>query len=188
MWTLKNSIIIVLLLFAAGLSGWSMLISKQPVSTVTSHLKQPDAFMENVVATIINKEGKPSLKIETPKMVHYAEDDTTDITTPHVTIFRHSPKPWYIDSDYAKTTQGISQIVFWSNVVIHHPSDSANPMTMMKTATLTIFPDKKIAETDQAVTLTQPDTTIHAIGMLTNLDDGTVKLLSEAKGEYVPST
>ena len=185
----RKSIIGILLLLAAGLSGWSMLISKETVTTLaTHHVEKPDAYMENVVTTILNKEGKPSLKIETPKMVHYAEGDTTRITTPHVTVYRQSPKPWTIDSRYAKATQGVGQILFWDNVVIHHPDDQVNPTTTMRTASLTVFPDKQIAKTDEAVVMKQPDTTIHAIGMLANLDDGTVKLISQARTEYVPSS
>jgi lipopolysaccharide export system protein LptC len=185
--TPRNSTIGALLLLAAGLSGWSMFMPKKSVPIiVNSQQEKPDAFMENVVATIFNKEGKPALKIETAKMTHFAEDDTTQMTTPHVTVYRQSPNPWYIDSDYAKSSQGIAQIIFWSNVVIHHPEDVVNPTTTMQTASLTVFPDKQIAQTNEAVTLTQPDTTIHAVGMLANLGSGTVKLISQARTEYVP--
>ena len=183
----RNLIISLLLLIAAGLSAWSILISKQTTLLVIKNpTEHPDAIMENVIATIINKEGKPSLKIETPKMIHYAKNDTTDITTPHVTVYRQSPKPWTIDSQYAQATHGIVQINFWNHVVIHHPDDKLNPTTTMQMASLTVFPDKQIAQTDQAVVLTQPDTTIHAIGMLANLDNGTIKLISQTRTEYVP--
>lgn len=187
MLTLRRSIIGFLLVSAAISSGWSIFISKEPTPSITtSSAKKPDAFMENVVAIITNKEGKPSLKIETPKMVHYASDDTTEITAPHVTVYRQTPNPWYINSDFAKASQGIAQIIFWDHVVIHHPDDKVNPDTTMLTPSLTIFPDKQIAKTNEAVTLTQPDTTIHAIGMLANLDNGTVKLMSQARTEYAP--
>lgn len=185
----RNIIISFLLLIAASLSTWSILISKQAgLIIVKTPTERPDAIMENVVATIINKEGKPSLKIETPKMIHYAENDTTNITTPHVTVYRESPKPWTIDSQYAQATHGIAQINFLNHVVIHHPEDKLNPTTTMQMPSLTVFPDKQIAQTDQAVILTQPDTTIHAIGMLANLNNGTIKLLSQTRTEYVPSS
>jgi lipopolysaccharide export system protein LptC len=187
--TFKNKVISSLFIFAIGFSGWSIFHSnKSTGSLATDTLPRPDAFMENVIATVMNKEGTPKLKIETPKMVHYAEHDNTHLTTPHVTLFRNSPNPWYIDSDFADATRGTEQIRFANHVVIHHPADRANPNTHMETATLTIFPNKQIAETDQPVTITQPDTTIHAIGMLTNLADGTVKLLSQARSEYAPKS
>lgn len=187
MLSLKNAIISFLMILTLGLSLWSVLGSTRTETTSTQSTHRPDAFMENVVATIINKEGNPSLKVEAPKMVHYADNDTTDIETPHITLYRESPEPWSIDSHYAKATQGLDKIFFWENVVIHHVNDTVNPTTTMTTATLTVFPNKQIAQTNDSVTVTQPSTTIHGLGMLANLNEGTVQLLSKAQGEYTPN-
>lgn len=185
----KNLATSVLLILAVLLSSWSILISQSSDATeVADNPKEPDSYMENIQAVILNKEGKPSLKLEAPKMVHYPENDSTEMITPHVTIYRHSPKPWYIDSDFAKSKGGIKEIQFWQNVNIHHPADTENPTTSMTTTSLTIFPKKEVASTDQAITFIQPDTEIHAIGMLANLNNGTIKLLSKARGEYVPAS
>ncbi len=184
----KNSTMTFLLLIAFLLSAWSILLTKHARPLLVKHANEPDAFMENIVATIMNKQGSPSLKIEAPKMTHYAEDDTTHILHPRVTVYRHSPQPWFIHSDYADASKGTQEIIFSDNVVIHHPADIANPNTTMETLSLTVFPDKQQAETHNPVTIMQPDTTIHAIGMLADLNNGTVKLLSEAKGDYVPAS
>jgi lipopolysaccharide export system protein LptC len=150
--------------------------------------KKADSYMEEVTAMQYGVSGKPTMKLVTPKMVHYPEKDSTDIFSPHMVIYRKSPEPWYIESNFAKTTDGIKEILFWSNVTIHHPTDIENPATSLQTETLTIFPEQQIASTDQAVTFIQPDTTVHAIGMLANLNDNTIKLLSQAQGEYAPSS
>lgn len=187
MLSLKNLIISFLMILTLGLSLWSIVDSKRSKVTTTETTHRPDAFIENVVATIISTEGKPTLKVEAPKMVHYPDDDTTDIETPHITLYRESPEPWSIDSHFAKATQGLDKIYFWENVVIHHTNDNANPTTTMTTSTLTVFPDKQIAQTDDNVTVIQPSTTIHGLGMLANLHEGTVQLLSKAQGEYIPN-
>ncbi len=185
----KNSTMGVLLVIAITLSAWSIVLSNQSVSSnADDDNDQPDAYMENVAALILNKEGNPALKIEAPKMVHYVENDTTYITQPHVTVYRQSPQPWYINANTARALNGIEQIIFSDNVIINHPPDSENPNTIMKTASLTVFPDKQQAETNHSVVITQPDTIVHAVGMLADLNEGTIKLLSEAKGDYVPSS
>ncbi|MCE3238316.1 MAG: lptC [Gammaproteobacteria bacterium] len=176
-----------LFILALGLSILSVFIAKHSHSTSLRDANhRPDAFMEDVVAIIINKQGNPSLRIESPKMVHYADNDTTDITTPHLMLYRQSPEPWHINSNYAKATQGLTEVFFWNHVVIHHLQDVANPTTDMTTSTLTVFPDQQIAKTDDTITVVQPNTTIHGVGMLANLNDGTVQLFSQARGEYVP--
>jgi lipopolysaccharide export system protein LptC len=186
--TSKNVAITFLLILATAFSAWSIILSHPAKYNPQTDPKQIDSFMENVQAITYNKQGVASLKITTPKMVHYPENNTTYITTPRVVIYRQSPQPWFVDSDYAKATNGMDTIQFWSNVNIHHLADLENPNTSLRTNTLTIFPDQQIAQTDEAVTFVQPDTTVHAIGMLANLDVGTVKLLSNTQGEYDPSS
>lgn len=187
--TRKSYLTSSLLLSALGLSLWSILTLK-PASPHANFNQQnnPDALIESVIETTLNKQGTPALKIESPQMIHFPEHDMTKIKTPRITVFRQSPKPWTITSDTAEAFSGIQQIVFQNHVVIHHPSDTMNPITTMKTSSLTVYPDKQIAQTEDAVQWVQPDTTIEAVGMITNLAEGTVKLLSQAKGIYAPTS
>lgn len=188
---LKNISTLSLFILAIILSAWSIFMTNRSHShfSLNNAVDQPDAFMEEVTSVIFNNRGKLALTLSSPKMFHYADNDSMTIVKPHVTFFRTaSEEKWTINSDSAKTSQGITQILFSGNVVIHHPQDKNDSATTMQTATLTIFPDKNRAETDQAVTITQPDTLIHAVGMLANLNTGTIKLLSQARGEYVPNS
>ena len=185
--TSRNVFLSSLLVLATTLSVWSFILfnSKQHLPSSTL-LSKPDAFMEDVSATFMNKDGVPALKIKSAKMTHYPENDTTRAVSPLVTIYRRSPEPWYIRSDSATLTSGIKKIAFLGNVVIHHLPDTDTPLTTLNTASLTVFPEQETAETHEAVTIKQPDTTVNAVGMLANLGDGTVKLLSNAKGNYEP--
>lgn len=172
-----------------ALSVWSILLSKKmPTFMSAAQSDKPDAYAEDVTAVIMTKQGKPSLLLETPKMVHYPKSDLTEITTPHVVVYRQTLQPWHVNANHAKSFQGTSRIVFWDHVVINHIADNDNPRTTVQTPTLTIFPDQQLAKTDEAILFTQPFTTIHAVGMLANLDEGTIKLLSQAKEEYVPKS
>lgn len=186
MFTLKNFAIGFLLLLATALSAWSIIISRPLLNTAAKDPTQADSYMEDVVATTYNKEGGPSLKLVTPSMVHYPENNTTQFATPHLTLYRDSPEPWYLDAKHGKASNGTGEILFWDDVNIHHMADTSNPTTTLITDSLTIFPDKQVASTNKPVTFMQPDTTVHAIGMLANLKDNTVKLLSQARGEYAP--
>ena len=186
MFTPKNFAIGFLMALATGFSAWSIMISPSHHSINESDPKQIDSYMENVQATTFNKMGQPSLKLTSPKMVHYPENNTTYLTTPKLVVFRQSPEPWYVNADYARATNGLDKILLWSHVNIHHLADTENPTTSLLTETMTIFPNEQIALTDAPVTFTQPDTTIHAVGMQANLDAGTIKLLSQTQGVYDP--
>lgn len=146
----------------------------------------PDAFMEDVVSIILDKEGKPKMKIETPKMVHFSKDDTTRLFLPHLTLYRDSPEPWYITSRFAKASQGIETVNFWENVEVEHSADLNSPKTTIKTTTLTVYPNKKTAETKDLITMIQPNMTVNATGMFADMNSGDIRLLSRARGQYVP--
>lgn len=184
--TQRTFLISFLLILAISLSYYSFVVLRHTTHTTTKNKNQSDAFMEEVSTVLFNKFGTPSIKISTPRVTHFPENDASYIELPQVTLFRNSPNPWLIHSKFAQTKNGSNEIIFNDHVVIHHVADIANPTTTLQTQSLTVFPAKQIAKTNDPVVITQPDTVVHAIGMLANFEKGTVKLLSHARGEYAP--
>lgn len=184
----KNTIIGSIAMIAIGFAAWSTFYYTPPAPSLKKTASLPDAFMENIKSTVMDKQGKPSMILVTPKMVHYTEDDTTDIITPELILYRKSPKPWYVTAKHAKATKGIENVDFWEDVTIHHAADETTPATVIKTNTLTVHPNKQTAETIDLITLVQPTLVVKAVGLFADLKSGDVKLLSQARGEYVPSS
>ncbi len=162
--------------------------SHPPLPITTNAINAPDAYMEQVQALIMDKDGKLNMKIEAPKLVHFTKDDMTDLTAPIITLYRQSPMPWFISAKFAKATQGVENVNFQQNVVIRHSTDVETPETIIKTAALMVHPNAKTAETKELITLLQPNLTVKSIGMFANMHSGDIKLLSQPRGEYVPSS
>lgn len=172
---------------AIALSSWITYIAYYSQNVIpASPAEQPDAYMEDVTAVFLDTFGKPKIKITTPKLIHYMTADSTDLINPYLTIYRKSPKPWFISSRYAKATHGIDNINFREDVTIHHPGDENMPATIIKAPTLLVHPNRETAETNEHIELIQPNITVKATGMHANMNSGQIQLLSEAKGEYVP--
>lgn len=185
----KNTILSLSLITTVGFAAWFTFTSYRPQTSAGAQAASlPDAFMEDVVALIMDKQGKPKMKIVTPKMVHYAENDMTKLVTPQLTLYRKSPQPWYITSERAKAIQGVEKVDFWDNVVVHHSGDERSPATVIKTIALTVYPNKQTAETNEFITMLQPNTIVKAVGMHADMNTGDIRLLSQARGEYVPSS
>lgn len=183
----KNKALGTLLFIITGIAAWVTLSHRGQQESPSEAATLPDAYMEDVVATIMNKQGKMTMKIETPKVIHYGNYDVAQFTTPHLTIYRKSPQPWYVTSLHAKTMHGFDKIDFWDDVVIHHSADENSPATLIKTTSLIVHPNEQTAETDKPITLIQPNLTVDGTGMFANMNTGYVKLLKQARGEYVPS-
>ncbi len=186
--TYKYILISLMMLIVVGLATWTTFLSYRPQNNmIANSTPLPDAVMEDVIAFIMDKQGKPSMKIVTPKLSHFTENDTTQLRTPSLTLYRKSPNPWYVTAKYAKATQGIENVFFWEDVVIHRAADENNPSTLIKTTTLLVHPNKQTAETQDNIIMIQPNLMVHATGMYADMNTGDIKLLSQARGEYVPS-
>ena len=168
------------------LSLMAFLSYKSDTTSIIADNDMPDAYMETVNAVIIDKMGNPSLKIITPRVLHFSKNDTSEFIDPHLTLYRQSPEPWYIAARFGRAQNGISHVIFWDEVTMHHAADMKNPNTLIKTPKLTVNPKEQTASTNDDITLIQPNLIIRAIGMTADLNAGNVKLLSAARGEYVP--
>lgn len=182
----KNQFIAAAAITTAFICMWFSGYRAQENNTIAAS-QLPDAYMEEVHTTVLNKDGNPSLKIDSPKMTHFANNDTTDLTDPTLTLFHEGPQPWLITSKTATATHGIDDIHFSQDVIIRHPGDKTNPLTLIKTATLTVHTPSQTADTTDLITLEQPSLSVKAIGMHADLNAGDVKLLSQARGEYAPN-
>lgn len=186
--TYKNVSLNLSVVAAIGLAIWTTFLFYRPdeiKGTINSSL--PDAFMENVNAMVMDKDGHLKMKIIAPKLVHYKEQDATHLTSPKLTFYRHSPIPWFITARFAKAIEGAEIVDFWDNVVITHPADKENPETLIKTAALRVNTEEETAETKHLITMSQPNFVIKAIGMYADMDSGNIHLLSQARGEYAPT-
>jgi lipopolysaccharide export system protein LptC len=184
--TYRKALFSLLTLLAICATAFMTLLWQNNPSLRMNESSLPDAYMENVTAIILNKSGKISMKIVTPKMVHYAEKDTTHFIAPQLTLYHKSPTPWYIEAKTANARHGIDHIVFQDEVNIHHPAEFNNPATVIKTNSLTVHPNENTAETADLITMIQPNSVMKAVGMFADMETGNIKLLSQAKGEYVP--
>jgi lipopolysaccharide export system protein LptC len=186
--TYKKTLTILTTLATLALATWTMQLAfRSAPPTVEVAALVPDAFMEDVTAVFMDQQGRPSMKMMTPKLVHFIQEDTTQFIDPQLTLYHKSPKPWFINAKYAKATHGIENVNFWEDVTIHHVADENNPATLIKTPTLTVHPNQELAETQDMITLIQPNITVTAIGMIADMNTGNIKLLSQSQGEYVPN-
>ncbi len=185
--TYKNLFLSLLMIIVVGVATWTtFLFYPSQNITLIPTVTSPDAYMEEVTATIMDIYGKPSMKIVTPKMLHFADNDTTELTSPELTLYRKASAPWYITAKFAEATQGIDQVDFWDDVTIHRPAHQHQPATLIKTTTLVVYPNKKMAETKDNITLIQPNLVVKAKGMQADMNTGDIRLLSQTQGEYVP--
>jgi len=148
--------------------------------------QSPDWFMKNATAMKTDEQGKIKGLVTSPSMVHYSADDVIDMQQPFFTLFDNGGIPWHINANTAQVFQkkNNNHIQLNKNVIVKQmPGKGSNEVTLT-TDHLTFFPDTSIAKTDAAVTITEPGSTIQAVGFEADLKQGIIKFLSNSRAEY----
>ncbi len=184
----QQRLIGIVLLLAVIVSSWLVLqTSFYQISSKDMDEHQPDAFMEQVHAIRFDELGCLATEFFAPIMWHYPLNNTTEMTKPHFLIYLEGKQPWKISALQGKAFTGINRIVLWNNVLGHEAKGPHNPETSIRMASVTLFPTRKYAETNQEVTAEQPGVLIKSKGAQIDLTQRTIKLLAKVRGDYEPT-
>ncbi|MFU8797221.1 MAG: LPS export ABC transporter periplasmic protein LptC, partial [Gammaproteobacteria bacterium] len=153
----KYSILAVVLLGLVVFSSWlgvrkSLAYKIQPLNAST----KPDAFMDNIIAKRMGLDGKLVDELHSPRLDHYAKDNSTHLVTPSLIVYAKQPgqKPWYITALHGRAYDGSERIELWDNVQGYRPPGTHTAITF-RTEAATVFPPQKYAVTDRPVKTTQ---------------------------------
>ncbi len=183
MFTKKQLIALIILIIIGLFTTW-IFFSSQHLKYGRNNPNTPNAFMTDVYGVKMSKLGKPKSILISPKIVSYTVDNKMNIDKPFVIIHNKNEPAWHIHALHGTTFNNLKKITLQDNVHIRqiHGQNSRN--ITLKTSKITLFPDRSFAITHKPVTVIQPGTIVHAIGLTADLNKGYVKLLSKAQGQY----
>lgn len=153
--------------------------SKQPPSN-----HQPDAFMRDISYYQYDEQGRLHSHLTSPFITHYPQQNASRFLHPHYLIYTDKRVPWTITANYGKSRNGIHWVYLWGSVKVHEPQQPTEPETKITTTTLTIYPMRSFAKTNQEVTIIRQNAIIKATGMTADLKKGVLHLLSHSRGIY----
>jgi len=181
--------IITVLLSLSGLTVWLQQDSTKksesdaPSQTVKKK-HRPDYFMENFTITSMNEKGVPNSILVSSKMLHYPDDDSTELDTPFMTMIGEIGKPWKIKADRGWVSTNNELVLLSGNVRIDRLSGPNNRPVKLFTDKLRIHPKSDFAETDRPVTMISNKRKTAAIGMRAYIREGKLQLLDDVRVSY----
>ncbi|MGE3920024.1 MAG: LPS export ABC transporter periplasmic protein LptC [Gammaproteobacteria bacterium] len=150
----------------------------------------PSAFAKQIMVTRYDNDGNLATKLTTPKVLYFA-NETVLFLKPKLLIYQENQNPWIVTAHNGKTKKSFNRVTLSGDVSIAQKSGKNNPETHIQSSYLSISPKEKIAETNVFIDLNQRDQhanklNINAIGMQANQKSGTVNLLSDVNGYFIP--
>lgn len=160
-------------------------VTPQPKATVARKPEHvPDFYMQTYDALVMDERGMPSHRVISPKLTHYADDDSTELEQPYVTVFRDIGAPWQIRSERGLVGADNKLVLLSGNVRMDRLKTADNPPMQLRTERLRIIPDDDYVETDKPVTMKTDRQHVQANGMRAYMAKNQIQLLGEVSSHY----
>lgn len=154
---------LVMLLLLAALTLWlNRVIQGDNPRGPQRH--DPDYSVERFEVRRFDIEGKLQHTLTAAKLLHYPDDDTTVVTTPHITY--HQQPPTEVSARMGYIGQDGKEVDLVDEVrIIRHGATGDSPPTLLETRTLKVFPDAERGTTNDAVVISQGKSVMRGTGL-----------------------
>jgi lipopolysaccharide export system protein LptC len=146
----------------------------------------PDAIVENFSSTKLDKKGTPQLIVSAEKMLHYPDNNNSELQMPNIISFSDRNTKIHISAKKGIITDKGDDIYLNEYVEVRRDATTQQAALILQTDYLRLTPKLHLARSDKAVTLRTTDSIIRAVGFEMNSQARTLKLLSQVKSEYAP--
>ncbi len=173
---------LILLAVLAALTFWLSQSVRAPSPAQDGDLSRaPDYMIENFSATRVDHDGVMRHVLSAKRMLHYPDDDTTDLEHPSFINTEPGKPAMQVTADQAKMSSNGEDIYLTGNVTVMRKAGKGRGETTMTTSFLHLIPDDDIAKTDKPVVITEANAIIKAVGMETSNRTQVTRLLSQVK-------
>ena len=180
-----RSVVMVLLLAGAVLSGWSLWKQRADPAAQGKVSSRPDYVLNDFELVVLDAKGEESFTLRAPHLSRDPASRTMDIETPLFLIppgNGSSGDAWEVRARSGWISAEGDELRLRGNVVGDSSGADGRPVKLASQQ-LNVFPETKRATSAVAVTLTQPGLTIHGRQLEARLDTKRV-LLQDTKTRY----
>jgi len=174
---------ILLLGFLAGLSFWLERAANVPESQRDGKLRHdPDSIAENFNVRRFDETGQLQYYLTAPKMLHYPDDDSSELSSAKLTYIRPGAPDLTIFGKEALVTNKGDTIYLTEQVIATRAPSAKSTELVATMPDLTIYPDKGTAHTASPVEITQGPTWMKGVGFSLDNNTSVMQLDSQVTG------
>lgn len=180
-WVYLTLTILVLLSWLAA--DW---LSPQPKKIQSTMTHRPDSFSKKLTKVTMSEEGRPKNKLIAESMVHFKDDDTTELEKPVLTYYNTESPPWVVHSNSGFIGAEGKTIFLSGKVLIAREAAPGVLPVIINTKDLTLKPKIDYAETAEFAELISNRNRISGTGLSLYFGEHKqIELHSNVRGKYV---
>lgn len=179
---------LLLMLALAGLTFWLELMMREEEGMRPSTRRHdPDYVVDRLMHTRFNAQGAAESILAAEKMLHFPDDDSTDLVAPRLVQTKANQPRVTVTADRATLSQDGEELFLYDNVLVVREPGAGQPETRMRTSFLQVARAQSVLRTDRDVVITEADRVLSGRGMEYNNDSRQFYLRERVRGRYRPA-
>jgi lipopolysaccharide export system protein LptC len=146
----------------------------------------PDYVVSNFTSTTYGREGAPLTMLSATKMVHYPDDDSTELFAPRVVQTKPAEPRFTVSAERGVLSGNGEEIFLYDNVVLLRDALGDRPGARLTTSFLHLVGERSLALTDREVTIVEERRSLTGRGMEYNNDTRQFTLHADVRGRFEP--
>lgn len=151
-------------------------------ATQTSHIA--DFYLEKFTMTVMDEAGRPKRELIAEYMAHFADNQTKELTQPHMIIYHETRPPWHIKSERGWVSANDDVMLLLGKVHIWRDDHAGVRVLDIETQDFRVLPETEYGETDKHVVIRTPSSETTGTGMRVYLQQRRLELLSGVNTVY----
>jgi lipopolysaccharide export system protein LptC len=186
---LASLLSLILLAALAGGTYWLLQATRPPASGDTQSPKthSPDYFADNFSISELDQSGTTQYRLMATKMVHYEDDENSDLTLPAIRAFQPG-KPIVTATGQRGTVNGDASIVdLYDNARIVRAAGAGDPEMQADSSHFRVFVNDDVIESKNPVKLRRGLSIATANAMNYNNVTRVIQLFGKVRGNIAAS-
>jgi lipopolysaccharide export system protein LptC len=146
----------------------------------------PDYIITNFTTTTFNRDGAAEAVLSAARMVHYPDDDSTELVAPRLVQSKPERPRVTVRADRGALSREGDEIFLYDNVVLVREPQGGRSAARLTTDFLHVVRDRSIVRTDRHVDIVEDRRRLSGRGMEYNSDLGTMTLRENVRGRFEP--
>ena len=178
---------LVLMLALAGLTFWlERTVREEEGLHPSLRRHDPDYIVDNLTHTRFNVQGLVESTLAAAKMLHYPDDDSTDLIAPHVVQTKPNEPRVTLSADRGALSQDGEEVFLYDNVLIVREGGPERSETRMRTSFMHVVQSHSVIRTDRHVVITEENRLLSGRGMEYRNDTKELFLRERVHGRFEP--
>ena len=146
---------------------------------------EPDAFIVEGAYSSYGKDGMLESVLRSTQAKHYPNTNKGRLTNPSLELYQDGELRWKTTSELGEFDVNNDTLTLSGDVTVFGETNNGRPL-VMTTESVNYANKSSFIHTNKAVQIKSEVSEISAVGMTANIEDRTIKLLSNVKGKYEP--